>query len=276
MHCHSCESTNPESFKGFYFYDSLIFIVLGQTPWRNSRNRITNYSCSKPDLFSYNLTYYANSNIYTQSFTGQYKNSFSNQDNLSTSFTYDKSNRLLNANFTHTSDNTFDLSNTFDPDGNILTIQRYGSNNNLLDNFSYVYYSGTNRLKRVSGSSDQFTYDYNGNQTNDYINNNTGIKYDHRNLITEFTRQDLNQDPPIIDITRYKYDEAETESVKQSTEAMIQILRLYPKKTKTFQQAGQSQKTNTIQGTHLEKKSQSIRATISTTGTCGVQATREE
>jgi len=208
MHCHSCESTNPESFKGFYFYDSLIFIVLGQTPWRNSRNRITNYSCSKPDLFSYNLTYYANSNIYTQSFTGQYKNSFSNQDNLSTSFTYDKSNRLLNANFTHTSDNTFDLSNTFDPDGNILTIQRYGSNNNLLDNFSYVYYSGTNRLKRVSGSSDQFTYDYNGNQTNDYINNNTGIKYDHRNLITEFTRQDLNQDPPIIDITRYKYDEA--------------------------------------------------------------------
>ncbi len=173
----------------------------------DSRNRITNFASGKPDLFSYNLTYYSNSNIQTQSFTGQYKNSFSNQDNLSTSYTYDKSNCLLNANFTNTSDNTFDLTNTFDPDGNILTMQRYGSNNNLVDNFSYDYYTGTNRLKKVSGSSDQYTFDYNGNQVNDYLNNNTGIKYDHRNLITEFTRQDLNQDPPITDITRYKYDE---------------------------------------------------------------------
>ena len=174
----------------------------------DSRNRITNFDSGKPDLFSYNLTYYSNSNIQTQSFTGQYKNSFSNQDNISTSFTYDKSNRLLNANFTNTSDNTFDLTNTFDPDGNILTMQRYGSNNNLTDNFTYDYYSGTNRLKKVSGSSDQYTYDYNGNQTNDYLNNNTSIKYDHRNLITEFTKQDLAQDPPRTDITRYKYDEA--------------------------------------------------------------------
>jgi len=42
----------------------------------------------------------------------------------------------------------------------------------------------------------------------DYLNNNTGVKYDHRNLIIEFTRQDLNQEPPITDVTRYKYDEA--------------------------------------------------------------------
>ena len=174
----------------------------------DSRNRITNFASGKPDLFSYNLTYYSNSNIQTQSFTGQYKNSFSNQDNISTSFTYDKSNRLLNANFTNTSDNTFDLTNTFDPDGNILTLQRYGSNNNLVDNFTYDYYSGTNRLKKVSGTTDQYTYDYNGNQINDYLNNNTSIKYDHRNLITEFTKQDLTQDPPRTDITRYKYDEA--------------------------------------------------------------------
>jgi RHS repeat-associated protein len=211
-------SDSPEEYITFNSYtynqNSQIYtskfdpINLTHTYSYDSRSRITNYACGKPDLFSYNLTYYANSNIYTQSFTGQYKNSFSNQDNLSTSFTYDKSNRLLNANFTHTSDNTFDLTNTYDPDGNIITMQRYGSNNNLLDNFSYDYYSGTNRLKKVSGSSDQSTYDYNGNQTNDYLNNNTSTKYDHRNLITEFTRQDLTQDPPITNVTRYKYDEA--------------------------------------------------------------------
>ena len=115
-----------------------------------------------------------------------------------------KSNRLKKVERYNTK--YFDLAAeySFDPDGNFTSLTRsYNS-----DNFTYQYYSGTNRLKRVSGSSDQFTYDYNGNQTNDYINNNTGIKYDHRNLITEFTRQDLNQDLPITDITRYKYDEA--------------------------------------------------------------------
>ena len=49
---------------------------------------------------------------------------------------------------------------------------------------------------RMSGSTDLFTYDYNENMTNDNRNNNTGIKYDHRNLITEITKQNLNQDPP--------------------------------------------------------------------------------
>ena len=97
---------------------------------------------------------------------------------------------------------------SYDPDGNILSLQRYGSNNNLFDNYNYAYYAGTNRLRRVAGSTDLFTYDYNGNMTNDYMNNNTGIKYDHRNLITEITNQNLNQDPPRTYITRYRYDEA--------------------------------------------------------------------
>jgi hypothetical protein len=145
-------------------------IYLTHTYSYDTRSRITNYTCSNPNLFSYSLTYYSNSNINTQTFTGQYRNSFSNQDNLSVSYSYDKSNRLLNSNYTHTSDNTFDLANSYDYDGNILTLQRYGSNNNLIDNFSYSYYTGTNKLKKVSGSTDQYTYDYNGNQTNDYLN----------------------------------------------------------------------------------------------------------
>jgi hypothetical protein len=149
--CHSSEpakqlafkSWNPVSFKGFYFYDSLIFIVLRQSPWRNKSNRLKKVE-------RYNTKYF--------DLTGDY---------------------------------------SFDPDGNFATLTRsYNS-----DNFSYQYYSGTNRLKEVTGSNDQYTYDYNGNQTNDFINNNTGIKYDHKNLITEFTRQDLNQDPPITDVT---------------------------------------------------------------------------
>ena len=132
----------------------------------------------------------------------------SNQYDLSFNYSYDESNRLLEANCTSFQDNTFDLINSYDPDGNLLTLQRYGSNNNLFDNYNYAYYAGTNRLRRVSGSTDLFTYDYNGNMTNDYMNNNTGIKYDHRNLITEITNQNFMVDPPRTYITRYRYDEA--------------------------------------------------------------------
>ena len=189
-------------------------ISLSYTSEYDTRNRITMFSNEEENLFSYSLEYFANSNIQTQTFSGYYRDNFSNQYDLSFNYTYDESNRLLEANCTSTQDNTFDLTNSYDPDGNILTMQRYGSNNNLFDNYNYAYYAGTNRLKRVSGSTDLFTYDYNGNMTNDYMNNNTGIKYDHRNLITEITKQNLNQDPPTTYITRYKYDEARNRTRK--------------------------------------------------------------
>ncbi len=93
---------------------------------------------------------------------------------------------------------------TYDADGNFLTLSRSYNG----DGFNYEYYTGTNRLKKVTGESDQFIYDYNGNFTNDYFNNNTDIKYDHRNLITEITRINELEDPPATYTTTYKYDEA--------------------------------------------------------------------
>ncbi|MCX6157374.1 MAG: RHS repeat-associated core domain-containing protein, partial [Ignavibacteriae bacterium] len=119
-------------------------------------------------------------------------------------FSYDKSNRLLKVERYNTK--YFDLAGeySYDPDGNFTSLTRsYNS-----DNFSYQYYSGTNRLKRVSGTTDQYTYDYNGNQTNDYFAGNTCISYDHRNLITEITRSNSTTDPPTTIKIRYKYDEA--------------------------------------------------------------------
>ncbi|MCX6158453.1 MAG: RHS repeat-associated core domain-containing protein, partial [Ignavibacteriae bacterium] len=119
-------------------------------------------------------------------------------------FSYDKSNRLLKVERYNTK--YFDLAGeySYDPDGNFTSLTRsYNS-----DNFSYQYYSGTNRLKKVTGLSDQYTYDYNGNQTNDYLAGNTGISYDHRNLITEITRSNNTTDPPTTIKIRYKYDEA--------------------------------------------------------------------
>lgn len=103
----------------------------------DTRNRITYFTSSKPNIFSYSLEYFANSNIQSQSFSGYYKDNYSNQYDLSFNYTYDESNRLLDANCTSTQDNTFNMIHSYDPDGNILTMQRYGSNNNLFDNFNY-------------------------------------------------------------------------------------------------------------------------------------------
>ena len=50
---------------------------------------------------------------------------------------------------------------------------------------SIIYYFGTNKLQRVTGSGTQYTYDHNGNMTTDDLNSNYDIIYDHRNLIIE-------------------------------------------------------------------------------------------
>jgi len=67
-------------------------------------------------------------------------------------YIYDKSNRLLKDSALNYSDNTYNLINSYDNDGNILTLKRYGLNNNLSDNFNYSYYKSTNRLSSVSGN----------------------------------------------------------------------------------------------------------------------------
>lgn len=87
-------------------------------------------------------------------------------------------------------------------------LQRYNGDGNIIDNFNYSYTSGTNKLRKVSGSADQYTYDQNGNLTSDEINRNKNIKYDHRNLITELRHKELVHEDSIVYVTYYKYDEA--------------------------------------------------------------------
>ncbi|MEO6696244.1 MAG: RHS repeat-associated core domain-containing protein, partial [Ignavibacteria bacterium] len=96
---------------------------------------------------------------------------------------------------------------TYDKDGNILTLDRYGSNENLLDDFNYVYYSGTNKLQRVIGAGNQFGYDYNGNMIQDYLNNNSEMLYDNRNLLTELKHRSQILGDTLF-LTKYFYDEA--------------------------------------------------------------------
>ncbi|MBX7046516.1 MAG: hypothetical protein K1X86_11845 [Ignavibacteria bacterium] len=172
----------------------------------NSRNWV-GYCRNNINRFVYAIGYNSNGNISSLASIGSYKNNFSDTAYFYNTYTYDKANRLINSqntsgNFAHA------LANTYDKDGNILTLSR--SNNG--DNFNYQYYSGTNKLKKVSGSTDQYTYDYNGNLKTDEVNKNYDGLYDYRNLLI-YISQIRNEDDgggkrDVTYVTRYYYDEA--------------------------------------------------------------------
>lgn len=149
----------------------------------NDRNWIQN-CISQEGVFSYNMFYFPNGNVQSLDLNGNYNNNFYPSNDLMFEFSYDKSNRLLLANCSSFSNNGYDIDNTYDKDGNILTLKRYRSDGSIKDNFTYVYYPGTNRLKKVSTIYNDYLYDLNGNLIKDDLNKNFEIKYDHRNLIT--------------------------------------------------------------------------------------------
>ncbi len=186
----------------------------------NERNWIktTMQSGVPAQVFRYTLLYNANGNIRKQISMGSYRNNFADNSELWLTHYYDNSNRLLKSDRdSGVTGNTHDLINGYDKDGNLTNMKRYGSTNNLADNFSYSYFSGTNKLRGIDGPSgrDQYTYDANGNMTKDDNNRNHSAKYDHRNLMTEIRsiKSEVGSgpwDPGLVDvlyITIFKYDE---------------------------------------------------------------------
>jgi RHS repeat-associated protein len=179
----------------------------------NNRNWIQSMNTGSGHIFKYILLYNPNGNIRYQSLEGTYNNSFSDQDDYRVLYTYDQSNRLTFAEYKNPSGNLKGkVINGFDKDGNLMMLKRNDPLNSSIDDFSYSYYSGTNKLKKVSGSTDQYTYDDNGNMTNDELNRNYNVLYDYRNLMTDIRtiRQEAGGGPVPQDVTYwtvYKYDE---------------------------------------------------------------------
>ena len=160
-------------------------------------------------LFDFTNDYYKNGNVKSQEILGSYKENFDNTTDLNLTYTYDKSNRLLeteNANQQYK--DHFKLENAYDKDGNILELKRYDGDGSIADNFNYAYYSNTNKLQRVTGSVAQYTYDANGNMLTDDINRNKDIKYDYRNLIIQLRHKKIVLEDSLVYLTYYYYDEA--------------------------------------------------------------------
>ena len=104
-------------------------------------------------------------------------------------FTYDGLNRMLNA--THDTNAYTEKVTGYDKNGNITGLQRYG--NGLIDNLTYTY--NGNRLTKVedatgnatgftdgASQANEYTYDNNGNLTQDLNKGITNISYNFLNL----------------------------------------------------------------------------------------------
>lgn len=168
-----------------------------------NRNWIS--ECSS-GMFGYINDYFKNGNVKSQTLEGTYNDDFSYTNDLTFNYMYDKSNRLLKS--SRSGGKSYEVENSYDSAGNITKLKRYNSLGSATDDFVYTYYSGTNKLQRVYGSTgNQFVYDANGNLIQDALNNNKEMLYDHRNLITELKhRSQIIGDP--VYLTKYYYDES--------------------------------------------------------------------
>jgi len=172
------------------------------------------YNSSGP---GYGGTPLYNGNISAVTFTSQYK-----PDIYAYIYNYDQANRLHNSyfwkntggNWVH--DNSFDENGfTYDANGNILTLNRYGANAQKIDQLSYNYLNGGNQVSYItdvigdvanvtdyvgSVSTQQgYFYDANGNMISDVDKSITAIGYNYLNK------------PELIDFTngnkiQYTYD----------------------------------------------------------------------
>ncbi|MGU9939384.1 DUF6443 domain-containing protein [Empedobacter brevis] len=178
--------------------------------WLTQINDITNLGT---DLFAFKINYNTKdqtkaSNATQELFNGNIAQTlWTSQENpyiRSYDYNYDGLNRLTNAGYSNLSKDfagTYDEQLSYDHNGNILTLKRYGqteqATSRLIDNLTYNYENAekSNRLLKVTDSSNtlgfndgnktgnDYTYDVNGNLKID-LNKGIEIEYNHLNLPT--------------------------------------------------------------------------------------------
>ncbi len=72
----------------------------------------------------------------SQSIYGSYRDNFVNSDDIFFEYSYDRSNRITNVSNEITDDDTYHMENTYDLEGNITKLIRFGDNKTLQDNFT--------------------------------------------------------------------------------------------------------------------------------------------
>ncbi|WP_445453146.1 DUF6443 domain-containing protein [Flavobacterium sp. 25HG05S-40] len=188
--------------------------------WLTDINDVTNLSQqSDPnDLFAFKLNYntvqnetnYTGTPLYNSNISETYWRTANDNILRKYGYKYDALNRLKNAIYQRPNNavrvtNSYNESVTYDKNGNILTLQRYGDFDDpitplQIDNLTYSYdlTNETNRLMKISDATNstigfkdgannatEYGYDFNGNMNRDDNKGIVSIKYNHLNLPTE-------------------------------------------------------------------------------------------
>lgn len=174
-------------------------------------------------LFSSYLRYYDRKlDSTTPSYTGNISEwtwQHANDDENTYIFNYDKFTRLTDAKqYTAgiTTDHFVEKGLTYDPNGNVLTLQRTGSGS-LTNDFSYTY--AGNRLTTLSDRARDYSYAYdaNGNMTYDGANN-LDIAYNCLNMI-----QKVEKGGTLLANYSYLTDSTKFSAVKASGEGLYYL-----------------------------------------------------
>lgn len=150
--------------------------------WLDKMNAGTVSSATNGDRFALDLDYADNGNITLQKWM---QSAISTSNTVQYNYTYDRANRLSFANFSGTgySSTKFDVDPTYDDNGNISYMERYGDPN--YSEMEIHIKSTSNRIEQVDDYDTQqaytVTYDANGNMLQNRFTN--GV-YNERNLMT--------------------------------------------------------------------------------------------
>jgi RHS repeat-associated protein len=166
-----------------------------------------NPQVSQDKLFSYKIDYHEDGRYFDGSISKMtWKSSpltpSGGTGTRSYTYSYDRANRLLNSQYSGVGNENYSVSNSYDANGNLLTLQRYGKTGTntfgLIDNLTYSYISTGNKLQKVDDAvagnifandfrdvaGNDYDYSVDGKMTKDGNKGITSIRYNFLDLVS--------------------------------------------------------------------------------------------
>ena len=156
---------------------------------------------SQDKLFSYKLDYHEDNRYFNNTISKYSWKSQNSPQIRSYTYTYDRSNKLQNAQYGGVGTENYSVSTDYDVNGNLQHLQRYsktGTNTyGLVDNLTYSYIGTGNKLQKVDDAitgnalandfrdvaGNDYTYSMDGKMTKDGNKGITNIRYNYLDLV---------------------------------------------------------------------------------------------
>jgi RHS repeat-associated protein len=161
-----------------------------------------NPQVSQDKLFSYKLDYHEDNRYFNNTISKYSWKSQNSPQIRSYTYTYDRSNKLQNAQYVGVGNENYSVSTDYDVNGNLQHLQRYskiGTNTyGLVDNLTYSYIGTGNKLQKVDDAvtgnalandfrdvgGNDYTYSVDGKITKDGNKGITNIRYNYLDLVS--------------------------------------------------------------------------------------------